>query len=119
MPFAIHHNIAHWSPSYPPVAAINDVAHKLPPNASVAAYYSFVPHIDHRKEVYVWPTPFHAALWGTYKQEGQRLPQADTVQYVMVPPDLTDHPEVLAQIKDQFEIVAQSSNAVLYKRKGT
>jgi uncharacterized membrane protein len=118
-PFALHHDIPHWSPSYPPVAAINDVRAKLPPNASVAAYYSFVPHIDHRKEVYVWPTPFHAALWGTYKQEGQRLPQADTVQYVMLPTNLTDHPEVLREIQDQFEVVAQSSNAVLYKRKGT
>jgi hypothetical protein len=34
----------------------------------------------------------------------------------MLPPDLQDHPEVLASIKDQFEVVARSSNAVLYKR---
>jgi uncharacterized membrane protein len=115
-PFAVHNQVPHWSPSYPPVAAINEVKDKLPPGAAVSAYYSFVPHIDHRTQIYMWPTPFRAVLWGTYKQEGQRLPQADKVQYLMLPPDLQDHPEVLASIKDQFEVVARSSNAVLYKR---
>ncbi len=118
-PYAAHHDIAHWSPSNPAVAAIHQVQDQLPPNAVVAAYYSFVPHIDHRKQIYVWPTPFHAAYWDTFKQEGQRLPQADNVQYLMLPPDLTDHPEVLTQIKDAFEVVARSSNAVLYKRIGS
>jgi len=119
LPFSLHHTVPHWSPSYPAVTAIDEVRHKLPPNAVVSAYYSFVPHIDHRKEVYMWPNPFHAVLWGTYKQEGQRLPQADRVQYLMLPADLTDHPEVLDEIRNQFDVVAQSSNAVLYKRKGT
>jgi len=116
LPFAAHHDIAHWGASYPAVAAINEVKDQLPSNAVVAAYYSFVPHIDHRKEVYMWPTPFHAVLWGTYKQEGKRLPQADRVVYLMLPPDLTDHPEVLREISDQFTVVARSSSAVLYKR---
>ena len=119
LPFAVHHDIAHWSSSNPAVAAIKEVQDQLPPNAVVSAYYSFVPHIDHRKEIYMWPTPFHAVSWGTYKQEGQRLPQADRVQYLLLPADLTDHPDVLGQISSQFEVVAQSSNAVLYKRKGT
>jgi uncharacterized membrane protein len=115
-PFSVHNNIAHWSPSYPPVAAINQVAKQLPPNAPVSAYYSFTTHIDHRKEIYMWPTPFHAVDWNTFKQEGDCLPLADHVQYLMLPPDLSDHDDVFKSIKSQFDIVAQSSNAVLYKR---
>jgi hypothetical protein len=34
----------------------------------------------------------------------------------MLPPDLGDNANVFDSIKDQFTVVAKSSNAVLYKR---
>jgi hypothetical protein len=82
----------------------------------ISTYYSFAPHLTHRERIYMWPTPFHAVYWNTFKQEGQCLPIANDVQYLMLPPDLGDNANVFKSIKDQFTVVAQSSNAVLYKR---
>ena len=64
----------------------------------------------------MWPTPFHASNWNTFKQEGECLPIANDVQYLMLPPDLGDHADVFNTIQSQFQVVAKSSNAVLYKR---
>jgi len=118
-PFSIHHDVPHLSPSDPTVQAIREVQAKLPPDAVVSAYYAFAPHVDHRERVYMWPTPFHAVYWNTFHQEGQRLPAANDVQYVFLPTNLTDHTETLNEIKRDFEVVARSSAAVLYKRRGT
>ena len=115
-PFSVHSEVPHWSPSYPAVTAIEQVKKQVPPNAVISTYYSFAPHLTHRERIYMWPTPFHAVYWNTFKQEGQCLPIANDVQYLMLPPDLGDNANVFNSIKDQFTVVAQSSNAVLYKR---
>lgn len=122
-PFSVHNTIPYRSPNDSAVTAIDKVKDVLPPNAVVSAYYSFVPHIDHRTRIYMWPTPFSAASWKTFKQEGQRLPEADDVEYLMLPTVLDDHPSVLAQIRGRFVEVARAANAqgqgaVLYKRQG-
>jgi uncharacterized membrane protein len=116
-PFSVHNPA--WTPSEPAVQAIDRVKAKLPSGAVVSAYYGYAPHVDHRTRVYMWPTPFHAVYWNTFKQEGQRLAFADDVQYLFLPADLQDHPEVLKAIRGDFVVVARSSSAVLYKRKGT
>jgi uncharacterized membrane protein len=120
-PWSVHHTVNHLAPSYSSVRAINSVERKLPPNAVVSAYYSFAPHIDHRRRIYMWPTPFAASNWKTFKQEGQRLPEAKDVQYLLLPPNLEDHAGVLDRVKPEFTEVARAENdlnqgAVLYKR---
>jgi uncharacterized membrane protein len=116
-PFSVHHDL--WTPSEPAVQAINQVKDKLPPGAIVSAYYAYAPHVDHRARVYMWPTPFSAIYWNTFKQEGQRLPVADDVQYLFLPTNLEDHPQTLTKIRGDFVMVAHSGSAVLYKRKGS
>jgi uncharacterized membrane protein len=116
-PFSVHNDL--WTPSEPVVQAIDQVKAKLPSDAVVSAYYGYAPHVDHRARVYMWPTPFHAVYWNTFKQEGQRLAAADDVQYLFLPTDLQDHPETLKEIRKDFAVVARSFSAVLYKRKGT
>ena len=120
-PFSVHNQVPHWSPTYSAVADINQVRKHLPASAVVSSYYSFAPHIDHRKRIYLWPTPFAAVDWNTFKQEGQRLPFADDVQYLLLPPNLQDHKDVFDRISSQFKEVARAENnfgegAVLYER---
>jgi uncharacterized membrane protein len=103
------------------VRAIEQVRKQLPPNAVVVADDRFVTHVDHRRHVYLWPTPFYAQHWKLFEQEGTRLPESGTVQYLFLPVSITDHPDVFAQIRDQFVEVARAENAegrgaVLYKR---
>lgn len=111
-------------PGYSPaaVAAFNEVIDRLPAEASVAAYDGFVLHVAHRERVYLWPTPFAAAHWKLFEEEGERLPEADTVEYVLLPVQLDDSAEVLEQIKGEFTEIARAENdqregAVLYQRK--
>jgi hypothetical protein len=110
-------HIAHWSPSYSVVHDINAIREQVPPNAVLSSYHAYAPHLSHRARIYTWPTPFSAAYWDTFKQEGQRLAFANQIQYVMLPTqlDLTSE-EVWAQVRNDFEIVATNEAATLYKR---
>jgi Predicted membrane protein len=62
----------------------------VPKDAIVSAHYSIVPHIAHRQEIYYWPNPFRAENWADGSKEGQRLPMADDVEYVVLFPDQVD-----------------------------
>jgi uncharacterized membrane protein len=114
-PFS-EHTYSHLNPSSPEVHDIDTVLHALPPNADVSAYYAYVSHIDHRVNIYMWPNPFSASYWDTFKQEGQRLPQAAQVQYLALPTDLTDHPDVFAKEAPHFKVVVRAGDATLYER---
>jgi hypothetical protein len=99
--------------------AVNHAISLIPPEASVAALYSYVPHLDHRREIYDFPVPFKAQNWGTFKQEGQRLPQADHVDYVVVPPVMPDiaTERILEEIRPDYVTVYRSPYVVVLKRK--
>jgi uncharacterized membrane protein len=120
-PFSVHNDWPHWSPKSEAVRHINNVKDEIPDNAVISVYHSFAPHVAHRERVYMWPTPFSAVYWNTSEQEGQRLPQADDVEYLMLPPNLSEKPEVFDSIKGNFVEVARGQTdigegAVLYKR---
>jgi len=107
----------HWSPGSAEVADIDYVLHHLPPDAVVSADYSLVSHVDHRTRVYMWPTPFAATYWGTFKQEGQRLPFANQVEYVAIPTGrLGLGALVWRSIAPHFRLVAARGGFGLYRR---
>lgn len=111
----------HASPSSAYVTGLNAVVAQIPADASVSAYDGFLPHVDRRKDVYLWPTPFSASHWGVNVPAGTRLPQSAGVEYLLLPTRLDDHPEVLRAIAGQFTEVARSEDAagdgaVLYRR---
>jgi uncharacterized membrane protein len=93
---------------------------RLPPSAVVSALYPFVSHIDHRSQVYVWPTPFAAINWGLGTNNGARLPFADHVQYLMLPVVLApgNYGAVFTSISKRFELMASLDGIGLYKRNG-
>jgi uncharacterized membrane protein len=90
----------------------------IPKDAVLSAFYGYVPHFDHRQEIYMFPNPFKASYWGTFKQEGQRLPAADRVEYVLVPTVLDPEPKaILDSIRGEFETVYEEGNVTLLKRR--
>jgi hypothetical protein len=110
-------HIAHWSPSYSVVHEIEAIREQVPPNAVLSSYHAYAPHLSHRARIYTWPTPFRAAYWQTFKHEGERLPFANEIQYVMLPTQLdADSASVWDPIRPDFEVVATNSAATLYKR---
>jgi hypothetical protein len=89
----------------------------LPSNAVVSAWYPFVSHIDHRTQVYVWPTPFSAQNWGLGTNIGTRLPVAGQVQYLMLPVSLagTNYRSLFVSMSGDYELVRSEDGIGLYK----
>jgi uncharacterized membrane protein len=110
----------HLNPDSPQVLAINSVLRLVPPNAVVSAYDSYVAHLDHRTRIYQWPTPFSAHYWALYRQEGQRLPFANQVQYVVLPASLSaSDMAVLASISQEYHPIGEGGGVVVYRRVGS
>jgi uncharacterized membrane protein len=108
----------HWSPTSPQVIATNAALRLVPPNAVVSAYYPYVAHLDHRTQIYQWPTPFAAHFWGLYRQEGERLPFAGRVQYLVLPRSLpVDDEAVLSTIAGGFKVIGGGGGVVIYRRR--
>ena len=84
----------------------------LPEDAVVSAQSTIVPHIAHRQGIYMWPNPFRAQYWGDASKEGQRLPAADGVQYVVLFPERVD-----PKYRSFYEDVKADSD-VLFSREG-
>lgn len=112
------HEAAIASPSGQSVPHLKKAIAMIPDDAVVSSFYGYVPHVDHREEIYMFPNPFHASYWGTFKQEGQRLPQADRVEYILVPTVLDPQPQViLATVRVDFDVVYEAGNVTLLRRK--
>jgi uncharacterized membrane protein len=93
----------------------------IPPDASVSAFYPFTTHVTHREHVYEFPNPFRAHWWGLGAQEGQRLPEAEGIDYVVLP-KLDDYftpemREVVTTLPEGYVTVFDSENVVLLKRR--
>jgi uncharacterized membrane protein len=111
------HEAAIASPSGQSVPHLKKAIAMIPDDAVVSAFYGYVPHVDHREEIYMFPNPFHASYWGTFKQEGQRLPQADRVEYILVPTVLDPEPQaILATVRVDFDVVYEAGNVTLLRR---
>jgi hypothetical protein len=119
-PFSRNPIYPHMAPDDPTTLAINQVLKDVPPHAVVSAAYPFVAHLDHRVRIYQWPTPFRATYWYLYQQEGQQLPFANQVQYLVIPMQLSasDQP-VFNSISSQFRLVGQGGGVGVYVRKST
>jgi uncharacterized membrane protein len=101
----------------PQVHAVNQVIKSLPPNGIVSAWYPYVAHIDHRTRVYMWPTPFAASDWGLYRQEGQRLPFAGQIQYLLLPDGAGGDAKLLASIVSDYRVIQRVGDVNLYQKK--
>ncbi len=62
-------------------ASARKVLAMIPPDAVVAADYSTVPHLTHRRRIYMLPNPFEESNWGV---GGENLHDPDDVEYIVV-----------------------------------
>jgi uncharacterized membrane protein len=117
-PFS-HHKYPHMNPDSAQARAINAVLRDVPPHAIVSAYYPYVAHLDHRTRIYEWPNPFSAQYWGLYTEEGQRLPFAGSVEYLVLPLPANLSPQdqaVWRSISRGFRPVGEAGGVVVYRR---
>jgi hypothetical protein len=119
-PWSSNH-VVNYTVSSTGIQGLNTLENQIPPNAVVAAWYPLVSHVDHRAQIYVWPTPFSAANWGVLNDTGQRLAVASQVQYLLLPIPLNSSEDVgvFNHIAKDYRLVQSSGGFGLYEQKTT
>jgi uncharacterized membrane protein len=113
------HDFAYWAPDHPIAADLRAIIDEIPSDASVAAFHSAAPHLSHRREIYQFPTPFRAVLYGSrIEVEGTRLAdRAEDVDFVLLPTSLDETGAAdFATIAPAFDLVAHNDGWNLYER---
>lgn len=111
-----------WSRDHPRHDSLRKALTYIPDDASVTASYQLLPHLSHRREVYDWPNPFWASVWGN--DDCDYLPDPRSVEYVAL--DLTQVGGNNQMLFDNmrknggpFEVVFEDANVVVLHRTGT
>ncbi len=107
-----------WAPDHPVAAAARDIVRDLPEDAVVSAQYSMTAQIARRREIYMFPNPFAAQLYGPDDSlAGQRLPAADRVEYVVLPATLEPENELVwMSVESEFTLVGANEWWRLFRR---
>ena len=98
---------------------MREIITSIPDDASVAAHYRVTPHLAYRNEIYQFPTPFRAVLYGPDDSlGGARLAErADGVEFVVMP---TSEAENLGPdwdvVSEAFVEVERNEVWILYQR---
>jgi uncharacterized membrane protein len=75
-------------PSSSRSAAIRSAIEVVPVDASVSAIHYAVPHLTYREDIYEFPNPWRAQNWADGSRDGERLPVADEIEYVVIPNEM-------------------------------
>lgn len=105
-------------PNAAQAVSVREAIRRIPADGVVSAYHGWVPQVDHRERIYMFPNPWKATYWGTFEQEGERLPIAETVDWVLLP-TLLD-PElgaVVLSVRAEFETVYERNDVQLLRRR--
>ncbi len=103
----------HWA------VTARELMDQIPGDAVVSAHYRLTPHLAHRREIYQFPTPFRAVLYGADGNvDGPRIEdRAERIEYVMLP---TSPDEGLdadwSPVAEAFRVVDANDTWILYRR---
>jgi uncharacterized membrane protein len=117
LPFS-RHLPYYWAPDYPVAADAREIIKDIPGDAVVSAQYAVTAQMDHREEIYLFPTPFSATLYGPDDSlGGKRLPAADRVEYVVLPATMDVNMTLQwSLVESEFTLIDQNSWWRLYQR---
>ncbi|MFN3254555.1 MAG: DUF2079 domain-containing protein [Ilumatobacter sp.] len=107
------------NPNNPWAQAGHAIVEDIPADAIVSAHYRITPHIAHRHEIYQFPTPFRAVLYGPNGNvDGPRIPErAERVEYVVLPVTTDAYPvDDWLLIESAFDLVEINDHWILYER---
>lgn len=111
--------VATWPPNHPVALAAREIIEIIPDDASVTAQHSVTAHLARRHEIFMFPNPFKTTLYGAdVFAGGERLPAAETVEYVVLQRDLTpEDAQVWEAESDAFVEVAANKWWRVYRRR--
>jgi len=104
----------------------------IPPGALVSASHSFVPHLTHRQQIYMFPNPYRACMWNMWFKEGKDIPPVgQKIDYIVL--DLSRHTDpvdklIIEYLMSTFRykeiynrqeiVVLQKQNEFVYPNQG-
>ena len=118
-------NVAAPATNTPALTGARQLMADIPANAVISVVENFVPALDHRTGIYMWPNPFHQVYYGNPKYDTKHWPFAAKVQYLLLPAciscDEGTSPwlSVFEEVIPEFRVVARTSYDVLYERTTT
>ena len=113
------------NPYLPSDVDIRQLMSEIPPNAVISVANNYVPNLDHRTQIYMFPNPFSQAYYGDPTHNGEELPSASGVQYLLLPTciscdgNLKAYQSVFDRFESQFHEIGKASGAILYERNST
>lgn len=108
----------YWAPNHPVAVEARAIIAEIPGDAVVSAQYSITAQLSRRPEIYMFPTPFAAELYGSDDASaGRRLPAADRVEFVVLPMTMEARYDLVwAAESDEFTLVDANDWWRLYQR---
>ena len=113
-----------WSAG--PEAVARGPAHEaimmIPDDAAVSTMVQFAPHLGHREDLYLFPNPWRSTGQGDGSREGERLPAADRIDYILLTATFVDRypgakPVFEHLLEDgEFRTMFTSGGVVLLRR---
>jgi len=88
----------------------------IPENASVSAFYAFVPHLTHRERIYEFPNPYISRNWGI---RDENPADTDSIDFIIVDygklPD--DQRAVIDELRNtEFSQIYNKDGVVVLRR---
>lgn len=103
----------------PRAQAVRQALDLIPPDADVSAAYFTVPHLAHRERIYEFPVPWRAQNWSDFSMEGERLPQTELIDYVLVEDTMEPRFQKIVDSLDEegFSEIFNSEGIVVLQRQ--
>jgi len=101
---------------------IRELIGRIPPNAAISVANNYVPNLDHRTWIYMFPNPFSQDYYGNPAQNGQVVAGAPSIEYLLLPEciscdlNLKPYQGIFVRIKSQFYQIGKASGMILYER---
>jgi len=120
LPFSLEPK-TYWSPNDPISQQAAEMFDLIPGDGIVSAHHTATAHLAHREHIYMFPNPFSTLLYGEAemrRNEGQRLPIADEVEFVLLPRNLPERggAEVWEEVQDEFVLLTETEHWLLWVR---
>jgi len=102
-----------WAAPHPDQDAARPAIALIPPDATVSAWNTYVPHLTHRRVVYQFPNPWQRH---NYSAPGLPLPDPVTVEWVLVRDGIDERVVADLIASDEFEVVYRERPVLLLHR---
>ena len=113
---------SYWHRDRPEAVDARALFADIPGDAPVSAFHPLTAHLDHREQIYLFPNPFRAVLYGgdgSMERARACLPAANDIEYVMLKMALTDKDAAdWDVVRADFTELARNTSFVVYHRTG-